>query len=1037
MVELYMDGVSVDASVSFAFLSDLTTLSLAGSLSDVSILSIHNAFPVDTLTSLTLDDNSIFDISVLITDAIFPSSGLISLSVADNDICDINNVVSTLKSYFTNLSVVTSSSQVCQCSSTASFVGHKTCRPRSDSTYQVECWNGYYLNKDTNMCVSASTSADLVSCAVCEAQIDVISIMGPADTIICGAACPDTYYGDDCTELCPLGPDGYSCGTGGTCQDDHTCLCFESAYKAKGLYCIPTSIEDCACGTNEVCVEDENEDIVCVCDDTWYGEDCLIACPIGDNLSVCSGYGECNDSEHVCECDSDWYGDDCSSECPIADDNVCSGESQGSCDVEDHKCVCENSWYGSDCASACPVVDDEICSGADHGTCNTKKHSCVCSDTWYGDDCSSQCPFNSDGELCGGSDFGSCDTDTHSCSCVDGYHGDVCQYVTIEDDNLRSVMCLALDHDSSCDDIVPEELLNIVSIETSGVDSFVGISKATNLEYFSIDGSVNATTTLGSQDIDELPSSVHTLILKHMILNIVSNVSSFSILVKFVLEKKASFSPSIFPTNILSLDLTGCTGFSESIKFPSSLMTLVLDDVDVPAASSFAYLLDLSSLSLDSSLNDLSILSSSNVFPMTSLTSLNIANNAINDISLLITGDFLPASDILTSLDLSDNLICDVDGVAAELQLIYPNATFVGLSASSNTCMCEESFDFTDHKTCRIRSDGLYQVECWNGYYLDKNTNTCVKACPVGYGEKAGVCVTDPSVETSNSLLCATCESSLDVMCIMGVEGVECGDACSQGFFGNLCDKTCPISENGEVCNGSYGTCDESLHTCTCAGDVYGDACEYVPLVDDLKEAICSALGFSLYTCENLTTSDMLLLESLTVYDIESYEGLDYATNLDTLSINGSNGLGFKTTQISQLPSCLTELSIVDNAGISADTDFSSLTSLTHLSLRDNSAFTFSSSGLLPASLTSLDVSNTLVTDPSVLPLGLVELSMDDVGLSGDVDFSSFTLLETLSVVDNTAFTISSSDVFPSSLLSLDISGCTSITDISKLPSSL
>ncbi|GKT33599.1 hypothetical protein ADUPG1_002550, partial [Aduncisulcus paluster] len=67
----------------------------------------------------------------------------------------------------------------------------------------------------------------------------------------------------------------------------------------------------------------------------------------------------------------------------------------------------------------------------------------------------------------------------------------------------------------------------------------------------------------------------------------------------------------------------------------------------------------------------------------------------------------------------------------------------------------------------------------------------------------------------------------------------------------------------------------------------------------------------------------------------------------------------------------------------------------------------------------------------------LTVLSLQNVSVPADTDFSGFSLLEELNVSDNTSFTISSSDVFPSLLQSLDISGCTSITDLSFLPTSL
>ncbi|GKT31985.1 hypothetical protein ADUPG1_002155, partial [Aduncisulcus paluster] len=51
--------------------------------------------------------------------------------------------------------------------------------------------------------------------------------------------------------------------------------------------------------------------------------------------------------------------------------------------------------------------------------------------------------------------------------------------------------------------------------------------------------------------------------------------------------------------------------------------------------------------------------------------------------------------------------------------------------------------------------------------------------------------------------------------------------------------------------------------------------------------------------------------------------------------------------------------------------------------------------------------------------------------------FSAFEVLGQLDVSNNDMFTISSSAVFPDSLTSLDISGCTSIASLSSLPTDL
>ncbi|GKT28988.1 hypothetical protein ADUPG1_005111, partial [Aduncisulcus paluster] len=99
-------------------------------------------------------------------------------------------------------------------------------------------------------------------------------------------------------------------------------------------------------------------------------------------------------------------------------------------------------------------------------------------------------------------------------------------------------------------------------------------------------------------------------------------------------------------------------------------------------------------------------------------------------------------------------------------------------------------------------------------------------------------------------------------------------------------------------------------------------------------------------------------------------------------------------------------------------------------------------SELVGLPLTTLTLDNTnIVIDATILgnipATNLLTLSFQNLSVPADTDFSGFESLEELNVSNNTAFTISSSDVFPSSLLSLDISGCTSITELSSVPTTL
>ncbi|GKT30767.1 hypothetical protein ADUPG1_005630, partial [Aduncisulcus paluster] len=88
----------------------------------------------------------------------------------------------------------------------------------------------------------------------------------------------------------------------------------------------------------------------------------------------------------------------------------------------------------------------------------------------------------------------------------------------------------------------------------------------------------------------------------------------------------------------------------------------------------------------------------------------------------------------------------------------------------------------------------------------------------------------------------------------------------------------------------------------------------------------------------------------------------------------------------------------------------------------------------LPLTLLTLDNTN-IVLDATVLSnipsKYLKTLSAENVSIPADTSFSAFEALERLDVSNNGMFTISSSAVFPDSLTSLDIGGCTSITSLS------
>ncbi|GKT19264.1 hypothetical protein ADUPG1_011471, partial [Aduncisulcus paluster] len=82
------------------------------------------------------------------------------------------------------------------------------------------------------------------------------------------------------------------------------------------------------------------------------------------------------------------------------------------------------------------------------------------------------------------------------------------------------------------------------------------------------------------------------------------------------------------------------------------------------------------------------------------LTSLDLSDNSISDVSVLITSGLFPA-DTLTFLDISGNSICDIDAAVTTLQSYFTNTVAI-VSSGQSTCPCSDSGStvlFSSHKT--------------------------------------------------------------------------------------------------------------------------------------------------------------------------------------------------------------------------------------------------------------------------------------------------------------------------------------------------
>ncbi|GKT27355.1 hypothetical protein ADUPG1_000009, partial [Aduncisulcus paluster] len=118
----------------------------------------------------------------------------------------------------------------------------------------------------------------------------------------------------------------------------------------------------------------------------------------------------------------------------------------------------------------------------------------------------------------------------------------------------------------------------------------------------------------------------------------------------------------------------------------------------------------------------------------------------------------------LTTLDISGNNICDIDGMVSELET-YFSATSIVITYSDQTCHCSASVSSADHQVCREVYPGRWAVECWHGYYLDKASGSCVAACASGYvyDTASATCVSSSSA-VDDAIRCQVCEGHSTMM---------------------------------------------------------------------------------------------------------------------------------------------------------------------------------------------------------------------------------------------------------------------------------
>ncbi|GKT33106.1 hypothetical protein ADUPG1_007113, partial [Aduncisulcus paluster] len=284
------------------------------------------------------------------------------------------------------------------------------------------------------------------------------------------------------------------------------------------------------------------------------------------------------------------------------------------------------------------------------------------------------------------------------------------------------------------------------------------------------------------------------------------------------------------------------------------------------------------------------------------LQHLDLSDNNITDVSLFITEDIFPQN-TLTTLNLSNNNICDSTNVGDELSTYFTASGFSLDISGTQNCPCSTIPSFLNHEVCRYNphiEPPSWVVRCWNGYYYDFNQNICVKACPIGESLSGSTCVTDSNVIAHNDIRCRVCEKE-NLATVLNI-------------------------------GSSYVSCE-----CT-DPDLYGDDCNYVNIPDNnLKAAICNLLNISITS--DITKTQLESIESLgPVGDVDSFQGLQFATTMISFSVssNLSNPIG--DTEIAYLPTSLRSLTLND-VDLEPNTDFSKFIYIQSFDLSVNSTY--------------------------------------------------------------------------------------------------
>ncbi|GKT35552.1 hypothetical protein ADUPG1_008692, partial [Aduncisulcus paluster] len=150
------------------------------------------------------------------------------------------------------------------------------------------------------------------------------------------------------------------------------------------------------------------------------------------------------------------------------------------------------------------------------------------------------------------------------------------------------------------------------------------------------------------------------------------------------------------------------------------------------------------------------------------ITSLDLSNNRISDVSMLLTDTIFTNNNSLMSLNISNNYICDIENIETLLLSEFPG---LSLNIDDQQCMCSSPVDSSSFEVCREVTPGQWAKECFKGYYLQLDTNTCVQATSETNIFRTQVC------EKHDTMMAVATDSSSTVTC-----------RCRTSWWGDKCE---------------------------------------------------------------------------------------------------------------------------------------------------------------------------------------------------------------------------------------------------------